>query len=248
MATIEYRYTENGKNPWRVQIRKKGFQYVQKSFSTEKEAKLWADEIESGISNSKKQFELPKLLLAVWIDRWMSEEGPTRKYFTAEKKYLDFWKQRLGKEIAIDISSSLIEDTADQILKTRSRLGKFLSLETRRKYLLYLSSLYTTAMKKWKWCTLNPLTCVDMLRKEEFKEEKVPERLDFLNEFKRNFIILVAKIMKEQNLSQRDAAKRCFLSLHAFQNAINQKDNPTIKTMMKICNGLGMKINIEGNL
>jgi hypothetical protein len=252
MAAIEFRgggkKGGNEKNPWRVQIRKKGFPSIQKSFATESEARIWATETERGIELSKNTSTLclPKLPLKVWIDRWFQEIGPTRQNLNKEIRLLNFWKGKLGNEIAVDISPSLIEGYADEILKTVGKNGTVLSFETRRKYLLFLSSLYSLAMRQWKWATFNPLTCVDMLRRKDRENRSLLKVNDpSTQEFIERFRSLVRAKMEERGLSQRDAAELCGMTLHTFQYAVFSGDNTTIKSFLKICSGLNLKVIIE---
>lgn len=244
MASIEYRPSNNLKNPWRVQVRKKGFPKTQKSFATKEDADRWAFEIESSMDGQKKMGMLPKFPLKIWIDRYRQEIGPSRQYWRKEIRYFDFWEKNLGDQTAIEISPAFIENHADQVLKTTGKNGDLLSFETRRKYLLMLSSLYTTAIRQWKWAIYNPLTGVDMLRRKDQKNKCLTkEMVPHYDEFKQKFCSMVKE--KSEGLSQRDTAKKCGLSLHCYQYALDSKNNTTIRNFIKICNGLDIKVSIS---
>ncbi len=247
MATIELR-----NNNWRVSIRKKGMPNIYKSFKTREEAESYANAVESSIDDlrSEQPTEIPKFPFKIWLDRWRKDIAPHRNGAKKEEYFLKFWEDALGSSIAINITAERIEQEADILLKTvsRSRDKKFLSPETRRKYLLMLSSIYSTAIKNWRWAIYNPLSAVNMKPKEKgitTINNKKNSSEPFIEEFKQNFLSLISKEMKSRGIFQREAAKLCSMSLHTFQYATSMKKNPTIETMLKICNGFGFDLKIE---
>jgi hypothetical protein len=247
MAWIDTRPNKNGELSWRVQIRKKGYAYLGKTFSNESAARTWAYETEKAMEDVKKDqlFVLPKFPLKIWIDRYRTEIAPSRKYWNKEIKYFDFWEKNLGNLTATEITPTQIEGVSDEILKTIGKSGQYLSFETRRKYLLVLSSLYGVAIRYWKWATYNPLSGVDMLRRRDrpnnLSHKESPELLDF----KTKFCSIVSEKMKSQNLSQRQAANICGLTLHTFQYACIPSNNITLKVFLKICKGFEIKSSIQ---
>lgn len=247
MANIEKRTNNKGEVTWRVQIRRKGFPNLQKTFRTESDARIFANQVESSMISMKESMplEIPKFPLKIWIDRYRKEIGPSRPYWSKERKYFDFWESKLGSLIAIDINPIQIETCADNILNTIGKSGNPLSFETRRKYLLILSSLYGVAIRQWKWATYNPLTGVDLLRKRDRENPvKLDENDPIFIEFRDKFCSLINGKMKAETIGTRESAKKCGLSLHCFQYAMDPKNNITLKNFIKICNGFNLTANV----
>lgn len=195
----------------------------------------------SGIS---KNLDIPRLPLKIWIDRWKEEKAKDRRYWSKEKRYFDFWLKLFGNEIAIDIKPIAIEGAADELLKVKSRLKRFLGEETRRKYLAYLSSLYSTAIYDWKWAVFNPLNCVKMkIEKKQYETINSKEFKEY-DDFKIKFIAMLTE--KVKGMTQREAAKKAGLTLNTFQYAMNAKNNPTVKVFIKLCVSYGIKVDLNG--
>lgn len=244
MANIDCRKRKDGTSAWRVSIRKKGFPHIEKTFDSEEEAKAFADTTEKGFEISKTAKAEVKLPFKVWANRWRSEEAPKRKYAYKEVKYIDFWEKHIGNLIANDISPSYIDSLADEVYKINTKYKKPPSHETRRKYLLILSSIYSKAIKDWRWATFNPLSQIRMIRRDEVKtglEEEVPK----LGEFRVKLNRLIDEKRKALGINLRDAANLCKMSLHTFQCVMNLQVNPTIKNVLKACNGLGINLSVE---
>jgi hypothetical protein len=193
--------------------------------------------------NLSTTLDIPRLPLKIWIERWKEEKSISRVYWNKEKRYFEFWVKRFGDEIAIDLKPIAIESVADELLTVISRHKRTLGDETRRKYLAYLSTLYTTAIYEWKWAIFNPLHCVKLkFKKEKYKTINDDDFKEFI-EFKEKFISLIKK--QTASLSQREAALKAGLTLHCFQFAMNPKNNFTMKSFLKICIGYGIKVSLE---
>lgn len=195
------------------------------------------------IQSISQNSDIPRLPLKIWVDRWKEEKSATRKYWYREKKYFEFWLKRFGNEIAVDIKPVAIEGASDELLKVMGRNKRLLGAETRRKYLTYLSSLYSTAVYEWKWAIFNPLTCVKMV--VESKPYQTINTTDFpeFDAFKIKFISMVTE--RTVGMTQREAAKKAGLVLHTFQYAMDPKSNMTIKVFMKICLKFGIKVSLD---
>lgn len=249
MANIYKRDDKNGKHAWRVQIRLKGMPSINKTFATEEEAKIYANQTEQAMLTSRNGtfFELPKLPFSVWVHRWLEDIHPHRKNGNREVKLIEFWKEKIGDRIAIELTPVFIEGCADELLKKISNKYKtYLSPESRRKYLMFLSSMYTCAMKNWKWAVFNPLTSVNLIR-DEHREKKSIMNVEVPNfmDFKREFNAIIVRKMKEKNIFSREASSLSGMVHSTFQNAID-KDSPTsLPQIIKICNAFGLKLRIE---
>lgn len=189
---------------------------------------------------------IPRLPLKIWVDRYKEEFSGKRKHWKKELKYFEFWLLNIGDCIAVDIDSHIIESCADKLLTIFTRNKRYMSHSTRAKYLLYLSSLYTTAIKEWKWAIFNPLSCVNMSRhiKKEHIETDKTKFEKFVN-IKTTVCDIVNNQIKETRLSIKEAAQKCGLSLHSFQFLINPENNITLFNFLKVCEGFGIEVTVK---
>lgn len=250
MASVELRKKKDGTDSWRVSVRKKGFPEVCKTFLSQTEAEEWAKAIENSMDDvrNKKADDIPALPLSVFLERYKSEIIPLKPYGKKEIVYLDFWQKHLGNEIATQISPAKLDLYANTLYNLKGRRGNNLGPETRRKYLAHLSIVYTTAIKKWHWALYNPVSGVDShwekIREKRAKPDKSLEDISFVDEFKKKFCFAAHQQMQKENLSQREVAAKSKLSLHTVQFALDAKNNPTIKNLLKVAQSLDIKIEI----
>jgi len=240
MDYIRKRENKNGVVSFRVQIRKKGFPRVNRSFKTEEEARAFSLDFQKSFSKVyESPLEIPRLPLGIWIERYKEDILPKKSYKTRNYQFFEFWQNSLGKDVAIDISPLKIELMADNLCKERG-----LSKESRRKYLLFLSSLYNTAIKDWKWAKSNPLWNVNMKQptEKEVYEKRKPIECPGIEGFKKDFCLRVEQLRKEKNLSQAQAAKLCGMSKTTYQHCVGERANPSIDKILKISNAFGIKV------
>lgn len=191
---------------------------------------------------------IPKLPFKIWAERFKEENAKKRAYWTKEIRYFDFWIKHFGDKIAVNISPLEIEEISNILLTQKSRLkaGTNLSRETRRKYILMLSSLYTTAIKDWKWALFNPVSSVDMRLKEKQSYTVYSKEPNELHDRLKGDLISYIKETKDRLLlSDRNLAKMCGLSFSILQRVMKPEHNVTLRIVCKICNALGLKINLE---
>ncbi len=188
---------------------------------------------------------LPRFPLKIWVDRYKEEKAPFRANWKKEKRYFEHWLTLFGEKIAIDITAAEIEHAADLLLhKKKEKTGKTLSMETRRKYLLYFSSMYSTAIFEWKWAEFNPLSCVNMKPVSAKYVTMNSSPSDIFVEFNKLFIGKVKERMKELRLTNEDAGKLCGLSKFIFKSVIEPNRNFTIKLALLVCKGLQFKVEL----
>ena len=202
------------------------------------------------MQTNMNKVSIPDLPLKVWVSRWNEEVAPFRNNSGREGRFIRFWESHFGDQIAHTITPLQIETVADELYSQVSqKTGDMLSYETRRKYLLMLSFIYTTALKDWKWCLYNPLTGVNMKPKEEPKKHKDMDHSDckgFL-EFKGKVCSIVNKKRNAMGLTCRQAASLCGMQMSSFQHAIDEKSNITLKQLIILCNGYGITLSLEDN-
>ncbi len=190
--------------------------------------------------NLQDKPDFPLITFNMWMNRYVTDESPLRKNWGKEKRYVSFWVEHLGNKIACNITPREIEECIP--LMKSAKKNKPIGKETKRKYLLILSSIYTTAIKKWKWAVFNPLSCLDMspLRKEQ--KESVGKssgklRLDFCEKVK--------KIMTQDKTGVRGIARKTGTSLSQIQRVIDPTKNISLETFLQITEKLGINITLD---
>ena len=138
--------------------------YKSKTFSTEKEAKVWGNKTRYEIDTGKVTKEsLKKRRLSDAIEKYITDELPNKqKNAHNEAQHLRWWNARIGHLQFSDISPSLIAEHRDKLLKEPGQHGKPLAASTVLKYLCSLSCVFEIAIKEWHWIEKNP---VRMIRK-----------------------------------------------------------------------------------
>lgn len=247
MASITKRISKNGTASWRISIRKKGFPNIDKTFETEEEATIFAQEIE--LSWSTKE-TIPKLPLKVFFERYEQEILPehTHHYKLSYKRHTEFWVKHLGNDIATEIVSSDLERILDHLLHSESRLGTLMTSTTGKRYLATLSIVYSTAMRKWKWATHNPCICVN-LENKSVKAADIPSRKfridEGLGQRKKQLITKIQEAMSKQNKSQQNVATESGLTKTSVQTVLNYEMNAGLYNIMAVCRALKVGIEIK---
>lgn len=178
MASITKRTDKNGRRKYDVRIRIRGHAIQTGTFDRLTDAKQWVHFVESEIRMGKRlpTKEARKRTLAEAIDRYIDttlQEKP--KSIAKQKVQLLWWKRRLGHKFLIDITSPLLCEERDKMLREFTRRGTKRSPSTVVRYMAILSHLFTIAMKEWDWVDDNPFRKV--------KKPKEPKgRMRFLAE------------------------------------------------------------------
>lgn len=249
MASINKRTSENGVVSYQAMIRRKGFPTTSKTFATEKEARVWAQLMEESMA---APVAFPKFNLSDYIDRFEVEEVPLKnpKYKNKESVYLKFWRDSLGERLASSITSDEIEKLADSLLTKTSRFGVPYTLETRRKYIQSLGCLYNIAIKKWRWCTVNPVAHVNLYHDQILKQrrsgvaEKEPAGLD-VYEWKKAFMEKIGAQLESRGMPQgvsRALVALTGISKTTLQQFFDLKQNVTLLSLLKLARALDISI------
>lgn len=244
MAHIEERENVRG-NTFRVQIRKRGQKGINKTFKTKEEAESFSKSIKDSFDG---KLEIPKFTLNIWIERYRQEVSSKRKgSSTYSDNYIDFWDEKLGKELANEITPTMIEFHADNLYNVITRNGKPHSSNSRRKYLICLSMIFKTAIQEWKWGILNPVSMVnkhwnDSDNRHYHPSNKEEVYSEDFKKFRQDFECMIKDRMK--NLSQEEAAKKCGLTKSSLQHVITPGNNCYLKNFIAVCKGLGIALNL----
>jgi hypothetical protein len=245
MASVRERKGKNGKLSYTVYIRKKGFAAITKTFSTKEKAELFASQTESSFENSNLGgFIIPKLPLKLWIERAIIEILPTSNYPNHQRSYMNFWKENLGDKIASEITNSEIEFVADSLYQRTTKYGTPMTTESRRKYLMALSSLYGTAIKKWKWATYNPVTACDMHHQANNRGKNLVIDDESFKSFREKLNTKIQESMKKLAFTQRSLARETGMALQTVQYTLDKTKNPTLKNLIKVMEKLNIKLEV----
>lgn len=189
MAYIQERKTDDGKTHYRVQVRLKGFPITSATFERKTDAKLWAQQTESAMREGRhfKTSEAKKHTLSELIDRYIQNIVPTKpKNAAAITAQLNWWKSQLGHCLLSDLSSALIAEQRDILLKGKTFKGTLRSPATVVRYLAALSHALTVAIKEWGWIEDSPTRKVK-------KPTEPRGRVRFLNDEERTALLKTCK-------------------------------------------------------
>lgn len=193
MAYIHERKTSDGKKThYRVQIRLRGFPVVSETFHSKTKAKLWAQQTEAAMRDGRhfKTAEAKKHTVADLVDRYIEAVIPTKpKNAAACTAQLKWWKEQIGYCLLSDLTSSLIAERRDKLLKGITKQGKVRAPATVVRYLAALSHALTVAMKEWGWIEDSPMRKVT-------KPQEPRGRVRFLSDEERDRLL---KACQESN-------------------------------------------------
>ena len=156
MASIIERKGAKG-TTYQVKVRKQG-RTVTKTFTRKTDAKEWARQIETKISNQQlPRPEALKKTLAELIDRCINEELGELKTADDRIGHLNWWKRELG-------GLKLAEVTPEAIKVGMGKLKDGRSPSTCNRYLGSLSTALSTAVREYEWLDTNPVSRVRKLK------------------------------------------------------------------------------------
>lgn len=179
MATIRKRG-----NRWQVQIKKKingTLIRESKSFSNKSQAQAWETMREADLIQSDRQGEIVgnKYTLYDALIKYKDEVLPTRKSKDAIEREINTINKFIRESSFI---GELLKDikpyhfAAWRDLRLKSVKGSTVNRE-----LNIFSSMYTSAIKDWGWCSMNPILTVKRPKNPKHRERLVtPEEIELL--------------------------------------------------------------------
>lgn len=167
MATIR----KKGDFQWHVQVRKKGFDAVTKTFDTRIEAENWAKITESemvrGVFTDRSEAEATTLLEA--LDRYEREVSVLKDGYEQEKYRIGIWRaDPLAKRSLASLRSADLAKWRDNRLKQSAA-------STVRKDLAVISHLFTIAAKEWGLAVTNPIKNITLPKEDNARERRMEE-------------------------------------------------------------------------
>jgi len=184
MASIKELPDKDGKTRYHVQIRIKGFPPQYGSFKRKTDADRWIQQTESAIREGRhfKTTESKKHTLGDLIDRYVRDILPTKKKVGEKQKtQLLWWKKQIGTYLLSDVTSSMIAEQRDILLRETTLRKRLRSPSTVVRYMAALSHAFTIAVKEWAWLEDSPMRKVSKPREPRgrvrFLDDNERERL-----------------------------------------------------------------------
>ncbi len=194
MAYIEKRVHPSGTITYRARIRLNGSPDLSESFPTRREAKEWSSKMEADVRQGRffGRTESKERTFADLIDRYL-ERDLQHKTFLKYKKQLLWWKKHLKNYYLCHITSSVISELKEQLLKEGTPRRTLRSPSTANRYLAALSGAFSKAVREWNWLKENPVAKI-----ARYKEGKPRER--FLTKEEIEKLLAICKTSKSPHL------------------------------------------------
>lgn len=164
-------YIRKHRGKYQVQIRRKGFAPITKSFHLLADAKEWARHVERQADRGElgpDRKELERITLADLIKRYLKEVIPTKKGAEIETIILDaFLRHRICKKRLSELSTADFASYRDERLKT-------ITAKTLKRQLSPLSNMFEVARIDWKLpLPRNPLTELSLKAKDNKRDRRL---------------------------------------------------------------------------
>ena len=190
MPTIQRRVSPNGKIKYRALVRLKGHKPKTATFLKRADAVTWSQETETKIRQARyfpdRLIESEKYTLGDLLDRYKSEVLP-RKRDKKQTGLIEWWRNELGDYKLKDLTSSLIAELRDRLIKEISdRTGRHRTPATVNRYLALLSHACTIAIKEWQWMAVNPVAQIS-------KPREAQGRTRFLSDDERERLLVTCR-------------------------------------------------------
>jgi integrase len=188
MANIQKRTNKDGEVSYRVQIRVKGYPTETATFKRLTDAKQWAQQTEADMRRGKyfHTAEAKKRTMAEAIDRYFTEVLAHNTNPVNRKKYLSWWKEKIGAYTLASVTTALIIEHRNAFVGSINKYGRSISPTTANRYTQSLGHVFTVACKEWGWLSVNPVSNIS-----KFKESR--GRVRFLSDDERAALLKACK-------------------------------------------------------
>jgi integrase len=213
MATIR----KKGNLQWHVQIRKKGFEPVTKTFNTRTNAQLWAKSVESemgrGLYVSREEAE--RTTLSDALLRYKNEVSPKKKGYAQEVVRINRWlKEPLATRSLASLRSTDFAKLMDERLKE-------ISPATLHRDFSIISHVFTICNKKWGIAVANPLSniikpSINNGRKRRLEGDEESRLLAALFNSKNHWMRPIAEFAIETAMRQGELLKLTWKDVSAI--------------------------------
>ena len=195
MASIKERVGKDGKIRYQSQVRLKGFPAQTATFFRKTDAKKWAQDTETKIREGRhfKVREAKKRTLSELIDKYMASVLPFKRSQKSQKGQLLWWKEKLGYLYLADVTSSIIADKRDELLRGITPRNKKRTPATVVRYLAVLSHMFSYAVMELEWLEDNPVSRIR-------KPSEPRGRVRFLSSDERKRLLKACQESKNKHL------------------------------------------------
>ncbi|MDX1996334.1 MAG: site-specific integrase [Thermoanaerobaculia bacterium] len=143
-----------------MQIRRAGFPLLTGTFSTKEEARRWATARERELDSGRVVLEATKRTVAEAIDAYReSVEYRDLRATTRQRRdfELRWWRERVGEVKLQALTSAVIGQQRDALLKGQTPTGRKASPASTNRYLAGLSAVLQFALEELSWIETNPV-------------------------------------------------------------------------------------------
>lgn len=160
MASIKERLDKEGRVHFQVQVRLKGCPHQTETFLRKTDAKRWAAEMETRLREGRffKTVEAKKRTLRELIDKYLLDVLPHKKSRKSQEAQLRRWQKELGHLYLCDVTSSVVAEKRDVLLREMTPRKKKRSPASVVRYLAILSHVFSFAIRELQWLDSNPVS------------------------------------------------------------------------------------------
>lgn len=176
---------------WQAKATCPGMKPVYKTFGTRTTASKWKKSTEAAMIE-RRHFayaEADKHTLRDLVERYIESHNPPKD----KAACLRYASAFMGHRLLSDITPAAIVEYRDHLATTSNRYGQKRGPATVKRYLAYLSSAYSTAIREWQWVQHNPVSAVK-------KPVEPKGRVRFLSDTELKRLLKACKASKSENL------------------------------------------------
>jgi integrase len=191
MASIRKRKAKDGTVSYTVQIRRKGHESVNETFSRKEDAEKWAREREIAIERGTigTLTEAQRRTVAQAIERYLAEVNGEHKDAATRAQQLTWWNDRVGTLSLAGVTPAVLSDCKSALQREPyTRTDEEGAREYKRsgstvnRYMAALSHVLTYCVTEWQWIVANPMRAVKKLKEPRgrdryLSEEELPRLL-----------------------------------------------------------------------
>ena len=188
MATFQKRKSKAGIVHYRVQVRLKGHAPQTATFKRLTDAKIWAQNTESGIRDGRyfQTVEARKHSVSELVKRYKKEHLAVSGLKTKDdrERHLDWWSDQIGDTTLADLTPAVLTEQRSKLLGGEGAGGKPLSPATANRYMASLSHAVSIASNEWGWLENSPFRKIGQLKEPRGRVRFLSddERKSLLNE------------------------------------------------------------------
>ena len=185
-------------NPIQVQIRLHGHTPSSASFRRKTDAQIWIQTTESALREGPYiiKAEARRHTVSDLVNRYIENVLPQKPKMRVEySTQLLLWQKKIGHILLANLTSAVIVEYRDRLLKTITYRGTFMSPARVNRYLACLSTALTTAVNEWQWLDDNPLRKVTRLKEPR-------GRVSYLDDNELEKLLTACKESHNNNLYQ----------------------------------------------